>query len=88
MPSHHEGLQGFSERLAHLIQQEGGRAKKQASDFSVVLFRPNFMLVSDGHPMKVHKNQWLSTLLSLLTSLVEPRTRAHTRVSGGQMPSQ
>jgi hypothetical protein len=30
MPSHHEGLQGFSERLAHLIQQEGGRAKKQA----------------------------------------------------------
>jgi transcriptional regulator with XRE-family HTH domain len=30
MPSHHEGLQGFSERLAHLIKQEGGRAKKQA----------------------------------------------------------
>ena len=30
MPSHHEALQGFSERLAHLIKQEGGRAKKQA----------------------------------------------------------
>src|SRR5215470_9546741 len=30
MSSHHEGLQGFSERLAHLITQEGGRAKKQA----------------------------------------------------------
>ena len=30
MLSHHEGLQGFSERLAHLITQEGGRAKKQA----------------------------------------------------------
>ena len=30
MPSYHEGLQGFSERLAHLIKQEGGRAKKQA----------------------------------------------------------
>jgi hypothetical protein len=27
-------------------------------DFSVVLFRPNFMLVPEGHPMKVHKNQW------------------------------
>ena len=27
-------------------------------DFSVVLFRPHFMLVSEGHPMKVHKNQW------------------------------
>jgi transcriptional regulator with XRE-family HTH domain len=30
MSLHHAGLQGFSERLAHLIQQEGGRAKKQA----------------------------------------------------------
>ena len=28
-------------------------------DFSVVLFRPNFMLVSEEHPMKTHKNQWL-----------------------------
>jgi hypothetical protein len=34
------------------------------SDFSVVLFRPNFMLVSEEQPMKVHKNQWLSNLLS------------------------
>jgi hypothetical protein len=33
-------------------------------DFSVVLFRPNFMLVSEVYPMKVHKNQWLLTLLS------------------------
>ncbi len=33
-------------------------------DFSVVLFRPNFMLVSEEHPMKVHKNQWLLTLPS------------------------
>jgi hypothetical protein len=32
-------------------------------DFSVVLFRPNFMLAFEGYPMKVHKNQWLSTLL-------------------------
>jgi hypothetical protein len=32
-------------------------------DFSVVLFRPNFMLASDGYPMKVHKHQGLSTLL-------------------------
>src|SRR5215468_7113858 len=30
MSLHHAGLQGFSERLAHLIKQEGGRAKKQA----------------------------------------------------------
>jgi hypothetical protein len=25
------------------------------ADFSVVLFRPNFMLASEEHPMKVHK---------------------------------
>jgi transcriptional regulator with XRE-family HTH domain len=30
MPSQHEGLQGFSERLARLIKHESGRAKKQA----------------------------------------------------------
>jgi 4-amino-4-deoxy-L-arabinose transferase-like glycosyltransferase len=33
-------------------------------DFSVVLFRPNFMLGSEGYLMKVHKNQWLSNPLS------------------------
>src|SRR5438477_5240715 len=35
-------------------------------DFSVVLFRPNFMLVSEEHPMKTHKNQWLLNPLSPL----------------------
>src|ERR671939_400335 len=34
------------------------------SDFSVVLFRPNFMLASEGYPMKAHKNQRLLTLPS------------------------
>jgi hypothetical protein len=33
-------------------------------DFSVVLFRPDYMLASEEYPMKVHKNQWLPTLLS------------------------
>jgi hypothetical protein len=36
----------------------------QLPDFSVVLFRPNFMLASEEHLMKVHKNQWLSTMPS------------------------
>ena len=36
----------------------------QSPDFSVVLFRPNFMLVSEGYPMKAHENQWLVDLLS------------------------
>ena len=33
-------------------------------DFSVVLFRPHFMLVSEGYPMKTHTHQWLVSLLS------------------------
>jgi hypothetical protein len=33
-------------------------------DFSVVLLQSDFMLASEEHPMKVHKNQWLSNLLS------------------------
>jgi len=38
----------------------------EISDFSVVLFRPNFMLVSEEHPVKMHKNQWLLNPLSPL----------------------
>jgi hypothetical protein len=41
-------------------------------DFSVVLFRPNFMLASEEHLMKVHKNQLLLTLCLPLISLGEP----------------
>ena len=33
-------------------------------DFSVVVFRPNFTLVSEQRPMKVRKNQCLVSLLS------------------------
>jgi hypothetical protein len=32
-------------------------------DFSVVLFRPNFMLAFEEYLMKAHKNQWLLNLL-------------------------
>jgi len=39
-------------------------SRENETDFSVVLFRPNFMLVSEVHSMKVHKNQWLLTLPS------------------------
>jgi hypothetical protein len=57
-------------------------------DFSVVLFRPNFMLAFEEYPVKVHKNQWLSTCHLPLLSLVEPRAKAHTMESGVQTPSQ
>jgi hypothetical protein len=33
-------------------------------DFSVVLFRLDFMLASEEDPMKAHKNQWLLTMPS------------------------
>jgi hypothetical protein len=36
---------------------------QKITDFSVVLFRPNFMLVSEGYPMKMHKNQWVLNTL-------------------------
>jgi hypothetical protein len=38
------------------------KARLDATDFSVVLFRPNFMLASEQHPMKVHINQRFLTL--------------------------
>jgi hypothetical protein len=41
-----------------------GRRPMKVPDFSVVLFRPNFMLVSEEHAMKTHKNQWLLNHLS------------------------
>ena len=40
------------------------RLEAELADFSVVLFRPNFMLAFEGFPMKVHKNQRLLTLPS------------------------
>ena len=50
------------------------------TDFSVVLFRPHCMLVSEERPMKAHKNQWLSTMHLLLLSLVEPQTKAYPMI--------
>jgi hypothetical protein len=38
--------------------------EQNLADFSVVLFRPNFMLVSEEPPMKTHKNQCLLNPLS------------------------
>jgi hypothetical protein len=38
--------------------------QSKMTDFSVALFRPNFMLASEEHPMKAHKNQCLLNLLS------------------------
>jgi hypothetical protein len=38
-------------------------------DFSVVLLRSDFALVSEKNYMKVHKNQWVDTSHTLLNTL-------------------
>src|SRR5678815_4141091 len=45
------------------------------------------MLTSVEHLMKAHKNQGLLTTPSPPVIPCEPRTKAHTMVSGGQTPS-
>src|SRR4029450_7287076 len=79
-PLHFMGKVHLGALLCHMHVPFAGLRfnKEKETDFSVVLFRPNFMLASEGYPLKAHKNQWLSTLLSPPSSLVEPRTRAHT----------
>ena len=67
---------------AEVIAFEEVRARKQWTDFSVVLFRPTFMLFSEKNRMKVYTHQWLVGLLSPLLPLVELRTRGYPMVSG------
>jgi hypothetical protein len=57
-------------------------------DFSVVLLRPNFTLVSEEYPMKAHKNQWLLNPLPPPDVPWEPRTNAYTLAPEVQTPSQ
>src|ERR671933_3014804 len=59
-----------------------------ASDFSVVLFRPNFMLTSEEHPMKVHKNQGLLTTPSPPVIPCGATSRGQTMAPEGQKPSK
>jgi hypothetical protein len=57
-------------------------------DFSVVLFRSNFMLVSEEYPMKTHKNQWLLNVLSPPDTPCGATSQGQTMMSGVQSPSQ
>ena len=50
--------------LGYFKEQVESIKQLESPDFSVVLFRPNFMLASEGYPMKAHKNQRLLTLPS------------------------
>ncbi len=57
-------------------------------DFSVMLFRPHFMLASEGHPMKVHKNQWLLTMPSPRAIPCGATNRGQTMAPEAQTPAQ
>jgi hypothetical protein len=57
-------------------------------DFSVVLFRPNFVLFSEKNRMKVHKNQWLLTMPYPLERLAGATSRGQTMAPEGQKPSK
>src|SRR5215475_9194733 len=56
--------------------------------FSVVLFRSDFVLVSEKNHMKVHKNQWLWDGPYSPGHLSGALSRGHTMVPEGQTPSQ
>jgi hypothetical protein len=67
------GLKALWQTAANTLPQGGvllchsqqNTRQRKLPDFSVVLFRPNFMLVSEEYLMKSHKNQWFLPLLSL-----------------------
>jgi hypothetical protein len=63
-------------------------ALPQAADFSVVLFRPTFMLFFEKNRMKVHTNQWLLTLPYPLERLAGATSRGQTMAPEGQKPSK
>ena len=59
-----------------------------ASDFSVELFRSDFMLFSEKNRMKIHNNQWVLTMLYPLKRLSGATSRGQTMAPEGQTPSQ
>ena len=58
------------------------------TDFSVVLFRSDFILFSEENRMKVHENQWVLTMPCLLEHLAGATSRGQTMTPEGQKPSQ
>jgi hypothetical protein len=57
-------------------------------DFSVVLFRSDFMLFSEENHMKIHKNQWVWTMPYPLERLSEATRRGQTIAPEAQKFSQ
>jgi hypothetical protein len=64
----------------------GGSVRPAAissTDFSVVLFRSDFVLVSENNHMKVHKNQWIGTMSYPPERLSGVTRRGQTMAPGG-----
>src|SRR5215217_9685303 len=55
-----------------------------STDFSVVLFRPTFMLTSEEYRMKVHTNQWLLAMPYPRDLPSGATSRGHTMAPEGQ----
>jgi len=58
------------------------------TDFSVVLFRSDFVLISEKNYMKAHKNQWVCTIPYPPECLAEATSRGQTMAPEAQKPSQ
>jgi hypothetical protein len=58
------------------------------TDFSVVLFRSDFMLFSEENHMKIDKNQWVWTMPYPLERLSGATRRGQTMAPEGQKPLQ
>src|SRR3954464_3614274 len=56
----------------------------QLTDFSVVLFRSDFILFSEKNRMKVHKNQWVLTMPYPLEAFLKPQAEVKPWPLGGR----
>ena len=68
--------------LSHNVVAHIEAAKN--TDFSVVLFRSDFMLFSEKNLMKVHKNQWVLTAPYPLEAFLEPQAEVKPWPLGGR----
>ena len=68
--------------------RRGDRSREIYADFSVVLFRSDFMLFSEKNRMKVHKNQWVLTMPCPLERLSGATSRGQTMAPEVQTPLQ
>ena len=75
---------GFFECL-HNVRRRG---KALLADFSVVLFRSDFVLVSEKNHVKTHKNQCVRTMPCSPEGLSGATNRGQTMAPEAQKPSQ